>query len=222
MSYDRHPQYTFGPRHRLVTQAHKLPLWRIVMTILSGAGLGVLLALMVFGTTPAHAEGRVSLDDAQLRRAAESFNDRCRGGSGDANETRAACTLRDRVLSVLAKRGQCWNAKAVTPAQLWKTCEDSAETERRASVRATRDEFAVRCRRTGEMAYVARSMAAQGKRPAETAEVLRAMERQTVITLYESPEALTHAAYTRWDFMTPGDARALAEGKCLMPVRGMM
>lgn len=109
MSYDRHPQFTFGPRHRIVRQARR-PSWLWpILTILTFAGWGVLLALMI-GAGPAHAE--------DYRAKVERLNSECRSYP----DARAACAERDRMLADLKARGVCWNARSATPADLWISC----------------------------------------------------------------------------------------------------
>lgn len=141
--------FTFGPRHRIVTTAPRLSWVRVLLTIILFAALGAMFSVALFAPTTAHAG---TLDDVQLRRAAEGFNDRCRGGSGDAVETRAACLLRDKVLQSLEKRGQCWNSKAETPAKLWVSCGEPQVLQANACIREGEIAYAVAMMRDGGVA----------------------------------------------------------------------
>jgi class 3 adenylate cyclase len=48
-------------------------------------------------------------DISRLMRNEEVSNDKCRGGSGDMEETGSACAERDRLVEVLANRGWCYD-----------------------------------------------------------------------------------------------------------------
>lgn len=104
-------EFTFGPRHRVVTRTRRLSFARAILTVLLSAALGVWLLLASMGV--AHAG-----QPQELRAAAERLNSECR----DNPRAVGACAARDGVLAQLRASGTCWNAKAATPAALWVPC----------------------------------------------------------------------------------------------------
>lgn len=206
MGYERHPQYSFGPRHRIVTKVDRLGWWRVLATVLTFVALTLMLGFAIFGPTPAHAA-----DDFPLRQRAEQLNSECR----DASAMQQSCVLRDKLLRILAERGQCWNPKAGTPGQLWAPCRPSDVQERRATIHTLQVQYSEICNQLGHMAFLARAMAVQGKRPPETMQAVESLANRGVnTTQVMSPEALTFAAYTRWAGLPPGNAQTIAEGSC--------
>jgi len=122
-------EFTFGPRHRVVTRTRRMSFARAILTVLLCAALGVWITLASMGVAHADTSGLrdgASNQTYELRAAAERLNSECR----DNPRAVAACAARDGVLAQLRTSGTCWNAKAATPAALWVRCAPVQVTAR--------------------------------------------------------------------------------------------
>lgn len=107
------PDFTFGPRHRIVTRTRGFPWARAALTVAVGIALGIML---LFAAGIAHAETPLQAT-RPAQQAFEQFNDECRDKGVEAS-----CDRRDQIGARLKAMGVCWNPHSATTAQAWVPC----------------------------------------------------------------------------------------------------
>lgn len=107
------PDFSFGPRHRLVTSTRPFSWTRAVLTVIVGVTLGMMM-LLACGVV--HAETQ----KAQYER----LNDDCRGKGIDV-----ACDKRDALAKQMEASGVCYNPHSANEAQAWVRCTPPPRVE---------------------------------------------------------------------------------------------
>lgn len=109
-------EFDFGPRHRVVTRTYRFPWVRLALSVALFVAFVVMLLAASGLLAKAHADVKVTTEQAKLW--AQTANNVCR----DYPKATDACELREAILKDLKTKGICWNAKSATPATLWVPC----------------------------------------------------------------------------------------------------